>query len=503
MNILQAIDDERLFAPWFKDRATWSAWRAFLCALFALPMSDAEASVYRTCTGRAAVPTAAFTEGWLVCGRRAGKSFVLALTAVYLAAFKDYSKYLAPGERGTVLVISADRKQSRVVLRYIGALLKGVAMLSRLIERETAEAFDLTNRTTIEVGTASYRTTRGYTFVAILLDEMAFWRSEDSASPDYEVLAAVRPGMSTIPNAVMLCASSPYARRGALHDAFQKYYGKDSPVLVWKAPTLTMNPTVPQSVVDEAMQRDPASASAEYLAEFRTDIESFIGIEAVRACIVSGVRERPPERQHRYFGFVDPSGGSSDSMTLGVSHKSGNTAILDLLREVKPPFSPEAIAEEFSDVLKTYRITKVFSDAYAGDWPREQFRKHGVNVELSANSRSELYLALLPLVNSRAVDLLDSDRLVNQLISLERRTARSGRDSVDHPSGSHDDVANAAAGALCTAWKATSEWRRDRSTQEPMTANLGGRELFTVRPRKSNGKFVVGDSSRRPASQSF
>ena len=500
MNILAAIDDPNLFAPWFKDRATWAAWRAFLCALFALPMTDAEASVYRTCTGRAELPAAAFTEGWLVCGRRAGKSFVLALTAVYLAAFKDYSKYLAPGERGTVLVISADRKQSRVVLRYIGALLKGVAMLSRLIERETAEAFDLTNRTTIEVGTASYRTTRGYTFVAILLDEMAFWRSEDSASPDYEVLAAVRPGMSTIPNAVMLCASSPYARRGALHDAFQKYYGKDSPVLVWKAPTLTMNPTVPQSVVDEAMERDPASASAEYLAEFRTDIESFIGIEAVRACIVSGVRERPPERQHRYFGFVDPSGGSSDSMTLGVSHKSGNTAILDLLREVKPPFSPEAIAEEFSDVLKTYRITKVFSDAYAGDWPREQFRKHGINVELSANSRSELYLALLPLVNSRAVDLLDSDRLVNQLISLERRTARSGRDSVDHPSGSHDDVANAAAGALCVAWKATSEWRRDRSTQEPMTANLGGRALFTIRPRKD---VVVGDSSRRPASQSF
>jgi hypothetical protein len=503
MNILAAIDDPLLFEPWFKDRATWAAWRAFLCALFGLPMTDAEASVYRTCTGRSELPAAAFTEGWLVCGRRAGKSFVLALTAVYLAAFKDYSKYLAPGERGTVLVISADRKQSRVVLRYIGALLKGVAMLSRLIERETAEAFDLTNRTTIEVGTASYRTTRGYTFVAILLDEMAFWRSEDSASPDYEVLAAVRPGMSTIPNAVMLCASSPYARRGALHDAFQKYYGKDSPVLVWKAPTLTMNPTVPQSVVDEAMQRDPASASAEYLAEFRTDIESFIGIEAVRACIVSGVRERPPERQHRYFGFVDPSGGSSDSMTLGVSHKSGNTAILDLLREVKPPFSPEAIAEEFSDVLKTYRITKVFSDAYAGDWPREQFRKHGINVELSANSRSELYLALLPLVNSRAVDLLDSDRLVNQLISLERRTARSGRDSVDHPSGSHDDVANAAAGALCVAWKATSEWRRDRSTQEPMTANLGGRELFTIRPRKSNGNVVVGDSSRRPVSQSF
>src|SRR6478672_9863237 len=149
-------------------------------------------------------------------------------------------------------------------------------MLTRLIERETAEAFDLTNRVTIEVGTASYRTTRGYTFVAVLADELAFWRSDDSASPDYEVLAAVRPGMSTIPGAMLLCASSPYARRGALYDAFQRHYGKDSPVLVWKAPTRIMNPTVPQSVIDEAMDRDPASAAAEFLATFRDDIEDFV-----------------------------------------------------------------------------------------------------------------------------------------------------------------------------------------------------------------------------------
>ena len=35
-----------------------------------------------------------------------------------------------------------------------------------------------------------------------------------------------------------------------------------------------------------------------------------------------------------------------------------------------------------------------------------------------------------------------------QLSQLERRTSRFGRDTIDHPSGSHDDVCNAAAGAL-------------------------------------------------------
>jgi hypothetical protein len=32
---------------------------------------------------------------------------------------------------------------------------------------------------------------------------------------------------------------------------------------------------------------------------------------------------------------------------------------------------------------------------------------------------------------------------------LERRTARGGRDSIDHPPGAHDDLANAVAG-LCS-----------------------------------------------------
>jgi hypothetical protein len=116
--------------------------------------------------------------------------------------------------------------------------LRDIPMLAQLIERETAESFDLTNRVTIEVSTASYRTARGYTFIAILADELAFWRSDDSANPDTEVLAAVRPGMSTIPGAILLCASSPYARRGALWEAYRRYHGDDNArVLVWQAPT--------------------------------------------------------------------------------------------------------------------------------------------------------------------------------------------------------------------------------------------------------------------------
>ena len=42
-----------------------------------------------------------------------------------------------------------------------------------------------------------------------------------------------------------------------------------------------MNPTVPQSLIDRAMERDPAVAGAEWLAQFRTDVERLFTREAV------------------------------------------------------------------------------------------------------------------------------------------------------------------------------------------------------------------------------
>ena len=184
------------------------------------------------------------------------------------------------------MVMATDRRQARTIIRYIRALLTRVPMLAELIERETKDSFDLSNSVTIEVQTASSRSTRGYTIAVALCDELAFWQTDDAAEPDYEILAAIKPGMATIPGAMLLCASSPYARRGSLFDAYRKHFGKDNdPILVWQAGTRTMNPTVRQSLIDEAMERDPASAAAEYGAEFRPDIESLIAIEAVRACV--------------------------------------------------------------------------------------------------------------------------------------------------------------------------------------------------------------------------
>jgi len=373
VSILQAIDDKRLFGSALRDASTWAAWRAFLACLFALSMTDAEAALYRQCTGRSDLPLRVFAEAWLVCGRRAGKSYVLALIAVFLAAFRDYREHLRAGERAVVMVIAADRRQARVIMRYVRGLLE-IPVLAGLVISENAESIDLKHQVTIEIGTASYKTLRGYTLVAALCDELAFWPQEDSAAPDVEILSALRPAMATIPNAILLCASSPYAKRGALYNAFRRYYGVDDPnVLVWKAATRTMNETVPQRVIDEAYESDPASAASEYGAEFRTDVGAFLDMAIVESAIDWGVIVRPPRAGVHYSSGCDPSGGVHDSFTLAVSHLDDNVAVLDCLVEIKPPFNPTAATQQMSDILHGYGLRETTGDKYAAQWVVDAF----------------------------------------------------------------------------------------------------------------------------------
>ena len=115
-------------------------------------------------------------------------------------------------------------------------------------------------------------------------------------------------------------------------------------------------------------------------------------------------------------------------------------------------FSPEQTVIEIAEICRRYNVWAVTGDRYAGEWPRERFRFQRIEYELAGLSRSEAYLLLLPAMNTPGrIELLDNRRLVSQLCGLERRAARSGRDTVNHQRGAKDDVINAAALALVRA----------------------------------------------------
>jgi hypothetical protein len=457
MDIIRAIESPLVFRPLFKDLGTWASWMTYLRGLFGLGIEgEAARRLFEECTGLAKPPTAQARESFVICGRRSGKSFISAIIASYLAAFKDWRPYLAPGEAGWIFVIATDKAQAGIIKAYIAGIFHRVPTLKKMVARETQEFLELRNGVNVAVKQASFRSLRGYTVLCAILEELAFYRSSEDSScnPDREILAAVRPALATVPGSLLIGISTPYSRAGVLFDMWRTYYGQPGGPLIFKAPTATMNPTIDKDLIARAIAEDPQAAAAEWQAEWRQDIEAFISQELVQSVIIPGRFELPRIKGVQYYAFADPSGGRQDSFTLGIAHneKSGKV-VLDLLRERRPPFQPKGVVEEFSDLLKSYGLTEVVSDRYAAQYNVEAFQLCGISVRASDLSASELYLEALPLIANGTAELLDNKRLAAQLAGLERRTRAGGKDLVTHYAGGHDDAAVAASGALVLASK--------------------------------------------------
>ena len=433
---------------------SWTAWRVLLVAMAGEPLTPEERVVYTKLTSRSCEPLERAEEFWCLSGRRAGKSFAMAVLIIFLAVFIDYRRVLNIGERATVLCLGPSQQQAAIVFRYVAALIELVPLLRPLLRSRTADQLELATGVVIEIRAASFRGLRGVTCAAVVCDEICYWLGEDTSSnPDFEILNALRPSLATT-NGPLITISTPYARRGAAFDVWQKEFGEagDKLIIVAKGESRDFNPTLRQSVIDRAMERDPIAAATEFLAAWRADVENYVSRIAIDGVTVPGRLELPPIIGQTYVAFTDPSGGSIDSFTLGIAHEESEIAVLDLIRERRPPFSPADVVDEFVATLRRYGLSEVVGDRYAGEWTREAFQARGVTYVVSERSKSQIYAEALPLINSKRCELLGLPRLSGQLLGLERRVSRgSSKPNIDHAPGGHDDIANAACGALVLA----------------------------------------------------
>ena len=287
MTIIETMTDPALFARWFWGDS-WRAWRVVLKVLFALPLDDAELQIFRSATGRSSPPLKAALEAWLLIGRRGGKSIISALIVVYLACFRDYAPFVAPGEIVTIMLVAADRKQARAVMRYVRAFIFQTPLLRVLVVRETRESIELSTGVAIEIHTNSRVSTRSYTLGGVVNDELCFWPSAEAAQPGEEVLIAERPALATIPGSLMLNVSTGYSRAGPMYSAFESCFGKDGAPLFWKAPSralpeheapVEMNPLLDLEIVRRAYEDDPIAAASEWGAAWRSDVEQLFTLE--------------------------------------------------------------------------------------------------------------------------------------------------------------------------------------------------------------------------------
>jgi hypothetical protein len=445
----------------------------------------------RLITQRDRFPTQPVREFYAGIGRRGGKSRFASVLACWKAS-ADYSDKLARGERAVSAVIATDRSQAGLIFNYARGAITGSPLLAQTLEGETTDSLTLSHGTTLEVHTASLRSTRGRSFACVLLDEAAFLRDAESANPDIELVRAVRPGLITL-GGMLAVVSSPYMRRGLLFEAHRKHFGNnDSPALYVSGDSRVFNPTLDNSQIEEAIADDPEGAAAEWRGEFRSDLSAAFAPEWIERAVDVGVFERarvsalPADRgAPHYCGFTDPAGGGGrDSWTAGVAHADGDAAVLDALLEIRPPFSTADAAQQVAQFLKGYGLASVSGDRYAGRWPADALAGHGLQYIESERVRSDIYREAIPLFSAGRVRLIDNARLATQFKLLERRVSPGGRDVIDHGRSGNDDCSNSAAGALVLA--AT----RTHSTGEAYTVRSRIRDDFVG--SRHTGGFIRG-----------
>jgi len=439
LTIIDALDDPSLFAPWFTGD-TWNGWRAILKAAFHLPMNEDEIAFFKSVAGDRDVPTDVVRELWAIAGRRAGKDSIVSAVAAFAAAMFSQQARLRPGERGLVMCLAVDREQAKILLNYVRSYFIDIPLLAGMVQRETANGFELSNGIDVSVATSNFRSVRGRAILLCVFDELAFFRDESTTKPDVELYKAITPALATLaPNSMIIGISSPYRKAGLLYQKYKTHFGRNDDVLIIQAPTRLLNPTVDPAIIDRALEDDPAGAKAEWLAEFRDDIGGWISVELIEAAVENGTTVRAPSTlHHTYVSGCDPSGGARDSFTAAIAHAENGVAILDCLIEIRPPFNPTEAVSQIASMLKAYNLKETTGDRYAAQWVVAAFETLGINYKHSERDRSAIYSDALPLFTSGRARILDNSKLISQFSSLERRTSAIGKDRIDHGSGGHD-----------------------------------------------------------------
>jgi len=451
MKILQAINDEKLFRPFLgNELRSWQNWSTALRCLYGLlVLGQNSRAVVAECTGRDVdqLPEDGFDTALFLTGRRSGKSRIAAIIGAFEAVLAGHEKKLSKGEKGVVPIMAPTKWQARIVTNYVRSIF-AAPMLRQEVVAETKEGFELRNGTLIQILAGDWRTVRGFTLLAAIVDEAAFFGYEEETKirSDTELIRAVKPGLATV-GGKLICISSPYARKGWCYSTYKKHFANNAgKTLVWNCPSRTMNPSLLQCVIDEAMAEDRAAALAEYMGEFRDDVAEFLPRGIVEQFVVKGRIEISPQPGNRYAAFADLSGGRSDDAALAIGHRDNRKAVIDKLVRYRPPFNPHEVIGRMADELRRYQLRRVVGDNYAADFVSRTFEEHGIRYTKADKPKNVLYGELLPRLCSGEIILLDNTMLIDQLAALERRTRSGGRDIIDHPQGEHDDLANAVAG---------------------------------------------------------
>jgi hypothetical protein len=236
-----------VLAEWFPGD-TWMSWRSILKGAFAIPMTAEELDFFSQVAEREP-PQQRVRELWVVGGRRGGKDSIASLIITYIAAMFDGKRRtiggvtlpaLRRGERGTIFCLARDRDQAAIALDYVKGFFVGneaVPELRQMVVKEVRDGIQLANGVDIIVGTNDFRGIRGRAVLCAVLDEVAFYKDETSATPDFELFNSLEPGMKTLRDQAMIIGISSAHKNPVCSTAsFSNTTAKTIPRCWWSKP---------------------------------------------------------------------------------------------------------------------------------------------------------------------------------------------------------------------------------------------------------------------------
>lgn len=432
------------------DQTTSPSQLAFLKAFYGLDLSDREREICCRGTGRETYVSRVQRETTLLAGRRAGKTKLAAIIASY-EAFRDHR--IPRGEHAYVMLIAPTLAQAKLAFDYILKNIQSSEILSAKIKRVRGNEVELKNGIIIGCYPCSRVSVRGRSAVAIICDEICFWRNEvTSIHNDEEVLAALRPSMASFSSSKLIKISTPNIKRGVVYEELQRRGELDYDV--WHLTTQELNPTVSDEFLEAERKRSPEDFNREYLAQFVDSVTALIDPELLARCVINGRRELPPVPGMPYAAAIDAGFRRSD-FGMAIAHRTDEGLILvDCVPfwtgSKHAPLGFQWVCGQVAGILRQFGINVLKGDQYCAVAIKEEFLKLGISydeVTFSRTIRAQIFNNLLHLIVQGLIELPDHPELLRQLRSLEIHRSTDGSIDVRPAYGQKDDLAVVVA--LC------------------------------------------------------